>query len=110
MFTVNHIIIAFFATGLVSIIMITIFLSTQSNKVHNFMKQNKNVSPLLLQKSTQHKFNTIHTKLVNAPSIHQEKIKTALEELVTNFRNETICIKTYNKGLDSVMNQLKKHC
>lgn len=110
MFTVNNIIIAFFATGLVGIIMITIYLSTQSNKVHHIMKQNKNVSPLLLQKSTQHKFNSIRSKLPNAPSVHQEKIKSALEELVTNFRNETICINTYNQGLDNVMKQLKKHC
>jgi len=109
MFTVNNIIIAFAATGLAAIIMITIFLSAQYKKVNSIMKHNNNVSPLLLQKSTQHKFNTIRTKLVNAPSVHQEKIKITLEELVTDFRNETICIKTYNRGLDNVMNQLKKH-
>lgn len=110
MFTVNNIIIAFFATGLAGIVMITIYLSTQSNKVHHIMKQNKNVSPLLLHKSTQYKFNAIRTKLHNAPSVQQENIKLTLEELVTNFRNETICINTYNKGLDNVMKQLKKHC
>jgi uncharacterized membrane protein YraQ (UPF0718 family) len=109
MFTVNNIIIAFFATGLIAVIMITIYLSTQFKKVNNIMKHNKDVTPLLLQKSTQHKFNTIRTKLPHAPSVHQERLKNTLEELVTNFRNETICIKTYNKGLDNVMSQLKKH-
>lgn len=74
------------------------------------MKQNKNVAPLLLQKSTQHKFNAIRTKLKNAPSVHQEHIKAKLNELVTDFENDTICIKTYNMGLDHVMNQLNDHC
>ena len=72
------------------------------------MKQNKNVAPLLLQKATQHKFNVIRTMLKKAPSVHQEKIKSKLDELVTDFKNETICIRTYNIGLDHVMDQLKK--
>lgn len=110
MFTVNNIIITFFAAGMVGVTMITVYLSMQSNKVQNIMKQNKNVVPLLLHKSTQYKFNAIHTKLPNVPSIHQEKLSLTLEELVSNFRNETICIRKYNQGLDYVMMKLNEHC
>jgi len=71
------------------------------------MQQNKDVAPLFLQRATQHKLNAIRTKLPNAPSVNYE-IRSKLEELATNFKNQSICIKTYNKGLDSLMEQLKK--
>ena len=108
MLTINPIIIAFFATGIAAIVFITYLLTRQHNKVNDLMQLNKDVVPLFLHKATQHKFNAIRSKLPNAPSVHHEKIKSKLEELVTNFRNETICIKTYNKGLDHIMEQLKK--
>ncbi|MFD1255621.1 hypothetical protein ACFQ3S_02330 [Mucilaginibacter terrae] len=110
MFTVNNIIIAFFVTGFAGIVFITYILTRQHNKVTDLMQLNKDVPPLFLQRATQHKFNTIRTKLPNVPSVHHEKIKSKLEELAVNFRNETICIKTYNKGLDHLMEQLKKSC
>ena len=107
MFTVNNIIIAFFATGMAGIFLITYIMSRRSNKVQGIMKQNKNVTPLLLHQSTQHKFNAIRTKLPNAPSVKHDHIKGQLDHLVTQFRNEAICIRTYNKGLDQLMKQLK---
>jgi hypothetical protein len=108
MFTINNIIITFAVTGFAAIVFITYLLTRQHNKVTDLMQLNKDVPPLFLQRATQHKFNSIRTKLPNAPSVHHEKIKSKLEELVTDFKNETICIRTYNKGLDGLLEQLKK--
>lgn len=73
------------------------------------MKLNKDVTPLLLHKSTQHKFNAIRTKLPKAPSVQHEKLNSHLDELVTSFRNQQICIKTYNQGLDQLMSHLNNN-
>lgn len=109
MFSLNNIIIAFFAVGMAGIIFITILLSRQHKKVNGLMKLNKNVEPLFLHKATQHKFNAIRTKLPNVPSAHHEKIKLNLDELATNFRKQNICIKTYNEGLDNLIKQINQH-
>ncbi len=108
MFTINNIIITFFATGLVGIGIITYILSRQHNKVNDVMKLNKDVTPLFLHRATQHKFNTIRSKMPHADNIHHEKIRLNLDELSAKFRNKTICIRTYNKGLDHLMKQLNK--
>jgi hypothetical protein len=110
MFIVNNIIIAFAAAGMAGIIFITYILTRQHKKVNSIMQLNKDVPPLLLHKSTQHKFNTIRAKLPDSPSVHHHNIKSNLDELVTDYRNQKICIKTYNHGLDKLMKQLnKKH-
>lgn len=106
MFAVNTIIIAFFGVGLAGIFFITYIMSRQHNKVTGIMQQNKNVAPLLLQKSTQHKFNTIRSKMPHSSHPEHERIKTKLDDLVCQFKNETICIKKYNHGLDQLMKQL----
>ncbi|UEG52196.1 hypothetical protein LLH06_14610 [Mucilaginibacter daejeonensis] len=107
MFTVNNIIIAFFGTGLAAIVLITFIMSRQTTKVRSFMKHNKNVTPLFLHRSIQHKFNTIRTRLPNTPSVQHDHIKGQLEHLATQFRNQAICIRTYDKGLDHLMKQLR---
>ncbi|WP_345955553.1 hypothetical protein [Mucilaginibacter sp. PAMB04168] len=106
MFTINNIIIGFAAIGMVGVIAITVYLSRQHKKVNHIMKLNKNVAPLLLQQSAHHKFNAIRSKLPHAAEEHHQKIKTNLDTLVTQYRNQTICIKTYNQGLDQLMKQL----
>jgi hypothetical protein len=108
MFTLNSVIIAFFASGMAGVIMITVYLCNQNKKVNSFMQQNKNVVPLLLQRSTQHKFNTLRSKLPNSPSVRQEKIKFHLEDLATKYQNQTICVKKYNQGLDWLMYELQR--
>ncbi len=81
-------------------------MSRQHNKVTSIMKQNKNVAPLLLQKSTLNKFNTIRTKLPHSSHPEHERYKNKLDELVCLYKNESICIKKYNHGLDQLMRQL----
>jgi hypothetical protein len=108
MFTLNSVIIAFFASGMAGVIMITVYLCNQSKKVNNFMQQNKNVVPLLLQRSTQHKFNTLRSKLPNSPSVRQEKIKFHLEDLTSKYHNQSICVRTYNEGLDWLIYEFER--
>jgi len=105
----NNILIAFFASGMAGIIFIVYILSKQHNKVNQLMKLNRNVTPLLLYKSTQHKFETIHSMLATVPSVHRESIHSNLIELAANFRNQSICVKTYNRGLDNLMQQLNQN-
>ena len=106
MFTVNNIIIAFFAVGMAGIFLITYIMSRQCSKVNGIMQQNKNVAPLLLQKSTQHKFNTIRSKMPHSSHPEHDRIRIKLDELVSQFKAEAICIKKYNHGLDQLMKQL----
>jgi putative heme iron utilization protein len=112
MFTVNNLIIAFVAAGMVGIFVITYIMSRQHKKVNNLMQLNKDVPNLFLHKATQQKFDTIRSKLSQQPNALQESISQNFETLVTNFRNKTISINTYDKGLDDLLvrlnNQSKK--
>jgi hypothetical protein len=108
MFSTDNIIIAFAIVGFTGILGITIYLTNQQKKVNNIMKLNKGVKPLLLQQSTQRKYDAIRAKLPNNPGPQQQKIKANLDLLVTQYRSEAIGIQTYNQGLDKLMRQLQK--
>jgi len=87
--------------GAAVLVVAFIYMLLHRKKVNKVLKQNDNVPPLMLQRSTQLKLSRLQEA-----TLSNEVGQKQLQRLVDDYQNKKITIKEYNNKLDALINKL----
>lgn len=101
------IMILYFSSGLIAIVLIVFYLNKQERNVGRILKKNKNVVPLYKLRAAQQKAELIRNQLASQQSTtKQQALQNTLDDLDHMYQNNKLSVTDYNIRLDRLSRQI----